>query len=163
MNLIADQDRILQLVENENDSPQVPRRDVESEHQEGRKEYTEKYARKILDIRKRTRTRQENQAERMLKRRRCELQPGEVGDSVSLPFPLLTGDTEMQGTSLFIGVITQRDKKDFYKVCCEVAFLAISLTCVKTNVLTCVILINAGCCRSERLFQWVHWDGDRGS
>ena len=27
MNVIADQDRILQLVENENDSPQVPRRD----------------------------------------------------------------------------------------------------------------------------------------
>ena len=73
MNLIADQDRILQLVENENDSREIPMRDNESEHQEGRKEHTE-----ILDIRKRTRTRQENQTERMLKRRRSELQPGEV-------------------------------------------------------------------------------------
>ena len=59
MNLIADQDRILQLVENENDSPRVPRRDDENEHQEGRKEHTEKHVRNILDIRKRTRTRQE--------------------------------------------------------------------------------------------------------
>ena len=36
--LVADQDGILQLVENENDSSQVPRRDDESEHQEGRKQ-----------------------------------------------------------------------------------------------------------------------------
>ena len=105
MNVIADQDRILQLVDNENDSPRVPRRDDENEHQEGRKEHTEKHVRKILDIRKRTRTRQENQAERMLKRRRCELQPGEVGDSVTIATPpptrlLLTGDAEMQGTVL---------------------------------------------------------------
>ena len=113
MNLIAGQDRIFQLVENENDSPRVPRRDDENEHQEGRKEHTEKHVRKVLDIRKRTRTRQENQAERMLKRRRYELQPGEVGDSVTIvhhpppphphpapctptSHPPLTGDAEMQ-------------------------------------------------------------------
>ena len=52
INLIADQDGILQLVENENDSPQVFRRDDESEHQEGRKEHIEKHVKKILDIRK---------------------------------------------------------------------------------------------------------------
>ena len=43
INLIADQDRILEPVENENDSPEVPRRDDEGEHKEGRKEYTEKH------------------------------------------------------------------------------------------------------------------------
>ena len=91
-------------MDNDNDSPQVPRRDDQSEHQEGRKEHTEKHVRKILDIRKRTRTCQENQAERMLKRRRSELQPGEAGDSVTIatpppPPPPLTGDAEMQGTS----------------------------------------------------------------
>ena len=83
MYLTADQDRILQLVENENDSPQVPRRDDKSEHPEGRKEHTEKHVRKILDIQKRTRTRQENQAERM----RSELQPGEVGNSMTIAIP----------------------------------------------------------------------------
>ena len=100
MNLTADQDGILQLVENENDSPQVPRRDDESEHQEGRKEHIEKRVIKTLDFRKRTRICQENQAERMLKRRRSELQP-EVGNGV-------TGDAEMQGTSL---VLLQRVTK----------------------------------------------------
>ena len=69
MNLIADQDRILQLVENENDSREIPMRDDESEHQEGRKQHTEKHVRKILDIWKQTRTHQENQEKRMLKRR----------------------------------------------------------------------------------------------
>ena len=56
----------------------------ESEHQEGRKEHIEKHVKKIFDIQKRTRTCQENQAERKLKRRRCELQPGEVGNSVTI-------------------------------------------------------------------------------
>ena len=75
-------------------------KDEESEHQEGRKEHTEKHVRKILDIRKRTRTRQDNKAERILKRTRSELQPEEDGDSVITAIPLLTGEAEMQGTSL---------------------------------------------------------------
>ena len=109
MNLIADQDRILQLVENENDSREIPMRDNESEHQEGRKEHTE-----ILDIRKRTRTRQENQTERMLKRRRSELQPGEVGDSVTIAIPRV--DRGRGDARNITGVITYRQRDDFYKV-----------------------------------------------
>ena len=84
MNLIVDQDGILQLVENENDSPQVPRRDDESEHQEGRKELRGRFSR--------------DQFEACQEKRRC----------------------------------------------CPVT----------------VILINQGCCRSERPF---HWEGDGGS
>ena len=149
MNLIADQDRIFQLVENENDSREIPMRDNESEHQEGRKEHTE-----ILDIRKRTRTRQENQTERMLKRRRSELQPGEVSDSVTIATTSGTRrckeqywchhseSQKMTSTGL-----------ELNRVCCEVASLAISLKCVKKDSLTCVILINPRCCRTERLFQ----------
>ena len=45
MNLIADQDGILQLEGNENHCPQVPRRDDESEHQEGRKELQGRFSR----------------------------------------------------------------------------------------------------------------------
>ena len=88
-------------MENENDSPQVPRRDDENEHQEGRKEHTDKHVRKILDIRKRTRTRQENQAERMLKQMRSELQPEEVGDSVTIATtPVDRGRGDARKTSL---------------------------------------------------------------
>ena len=114
MYLIADQDRILQLVENENDSPQVPRRDDKSEHLEGRKKHTEKHIGKILNIQKRTRTCQENQAERMLKRMWPELQPGEVGDSMTIAIPPVDrGHGDARNS---ICVITERNKNDFYRV-----------------------------------------------
>ena len=139
---------------NENNSFQLPRKDDESEHQEGRKEHTEKHVRKTLDIRKRTRTSQENQAEGMPKRRRSELQPGEVSDSVTIATTSGTRrckeqywchhseSQKMTSTGL-----------ELNRVCCEVASLAVSLKCVKKDSLTCVILINPRCCRTERLFQ----------
>jgi len=50
MNLIVGQDGILQLVGNENGSPQVPRRDDESEHQEGRKELQGRFSRNRFEV-----------------------------------------------------------------------------------------------------------------
>ena len=50
MNLIVDQDGILQLVASENDSPRVPRRDYESEHQEGRKELRGGFSRNRFEV-----------------------------------------------------------------------------------------------------------------
>ena len=78
------------------------------------KKHTEKHIRKILNIQKRTRTCQENQAERMLKRMWPELQPGEVGDSMTIAIPPV--DRGCRDARNSIGVITEKNKNDFYRV-----------------------------------------------
>ena len=50
----------------------------------------------------------------MLKRRRCELQPGEVGDSVTVAIPPV--DRGWWDARNIIGVITEREKNYFCRV-----------------------------------------------
>ena len=94
---------------------------------EGRKEHIEKHVRKILDIRKRTRTCQENQAERILKRRRSELQPAEVGDSVTIAIrPVNRGHGDAKNVIIHWCHHTER-QNDFYSVGVNQGFAVRSL------------------------------------
>jgi hypothetical protein len=69
---------------------------------------------RINHQRKRARESMQQQAERMVKRSRIEHTPGDVGDNVTIPIPLV--DRGRGDPRNILGVIVDRDENDLYRI-----------------------------------------------
>ena len=72
--------------------------------------------------RKRARTSQLSQAERMVKRSRIELKAGEVGDNVAVPISY--ADRGRGAPRNILGIIVDRDEHDMYRIAVKAGILS---------------------------------------
>lgn len=76
----------------------------------------------ITHQRKRARESQLQQAERMVKRSRIEHKPGDIGDNVTIPIPLV--DRGRGDPRNIMGVIIERDENDLYRIAVRAGVLS---------------------------------------
>ncbi|KAK4308706.1 hypothetical protein Pmani_019610 [Petrolisthes manimaculis] len=92
--------------------------------------------RNILNERKMARKCHIDQAERMVKRSRIELQTGNVGDNVALPVPMV--DRGRGDPRNILGVIINKNENDLYTIATRHGILSIS-----THELTSLFVLNS--------------------